>query len=111
MIPKERFELTCRHRNSDRFPIDYQAKRDADQMLKDYFGRDIVFHGAIDTQGVLPNSSAEEVVRHVREVMRVLGREGGYIFAPCNAIQADAPPENVEAMYRAAREYHPGSDG
>ncbi len=92
-------------------PVQTTADDMDPQGLKDDFGRDIVFHGAIDTQGVLPNSSTEEVVRHAREVMRVLGREGGYIFAPCNAIQADTPPENVEAMYRAAREYHPESDG
>jgi uroporphyrinogen-III decarboxylase len=56
------------------------------------------------------NSSEEGVETHVREILRVLGRDGGYIFAPCNAIQADTPPENVVAMYRVTREYHPGMD-
>ena len=37
------------------------------QGLKNDFGRDIVFHGAIDTQEILPNSSAEEVERQARE--------------------------------------------
>ena len=78
--------------------------------LKRDFGDRIVFHGAVDTQGVLPNASAEGVERHVREIMRTLGRNGGYIFAPCNAIQADTPPENVAAMYRVAGEYRPGVD-
>lgn len=92
-------------------PVQITADDMEPEGLKNDFGRDIVFHGAIDTQGVLPNCPAAEVVRHAREVMRVLGREGGYIFAPCNAIQADTPPENVAAMYRAAREYQPGSEG
>jgi uroporphyrinogen decarboxylase len=78
--------------------------------LKQDFGDRIVFHGAVDTQGVLPNASVEGVERHVREILRTLGRDGGYIFAPCNAIQADTPPENVEAMYRVAAEYRPGID-
>jgi uroporphyrinogen decarboxylase len=78
--------------------------------LKEDFGDRIVFHGAVDTQGVLPNASEEGVEQHVREILRVLGRDGGYIFAPCNAIQADTPPENVEAMYRAVKEYRPGVD-
>jgi uroporphyrinogen decarboxylase len=78
--------------------------------LKEEFGERIVFHGAVDTQGVLPNASEEGVELHVREILRTLGRDGGYIFAPCNAIQADTPPENVEAMYRAAGEYRPGVD-
>ena len=76
--------------------------------LKEDFGDRIVFHGAVDTQGVLPTASQEGVEQHVLEIMRELGRDGGYIFAPCNAIQADTPPENVESMYRAAREYEPG---
>jgi uroporphyrinogen decarboxylase len=78
--------------------------------LKADFGARIVFHGAVDTQGVLPTASEEEVAEHARRIMGALGRDGGYIFAPCNAIQADTPPENVEAMYRAAREYRPGVD-
>jgi uroporphyrinogen decarboxylase len=78
--------------------------------LKEDFGDRIVFHGAIDTQGILPSASEEGVEQHVREILRILGRNGGYIFAPCNAIQADTPPENVEAMYRAAGEYRPGVD-
>jgi uroporphyrinogen decarboxylase len=40
----------------------------------------------------------------------LFSRDGGYIFAPCNAIQADTPPESVEAMYRTVREYRPGGD-
>jgi len=78
--------------------------------LKEDFGDQVVFHGAIDTQGVLPNASEEGVEHHVRDILGVLGRDGGYIFAPCNAIQADTPPENVEAMYREANEYRPGVD-
>jgi uroporphyrinogen decarboxylase len=91
-------------------PVQLTAEDMDPAGLKEDFGRDIVFHGAIDTQGILPVASTEEVEQHVRDVMRVLGRDGGYIFAPCNAIQSDTPPENVEAMYRAAREYHPGDD-
>ena len=78
--------------------------------LKEDFGDRVVFHGAVDTQGVLPSASEEGVEQHVREILRVLGGKGGYIFAPCNAIQADTPPENVEAMYRAVQEYRPGAD-
>ncbi|UCF95921.1 MAG: hypothetical protein JSV89_12115 [Spirochaetaceae bacterium] len=91
-------------------PVQTTADEMEPEGLKRVFGVDLVFHGAVDTQGVLPRASQEGVVCHVREVMRVLGRDGGYIFAPCNAIQADTPPENVEAMYRTAREYRTGID-
>ena len=91
-------------------PVQTTAEDMEPKGLKEDFGDRLVFHGAIDTQGVLPGASAQQVVEHVRGLMRELGRDGGYIFAPCNAIQADTPPENVEAMYRAAREYRPGRD-
>ncbi|MCJ7736728.1 MAG: hypothetical protein MUQ10_05360 [Anaerolineae bacterium] len=34
----------------------------------------------------------------------MLGRNGGYILAPCHALQAVSPPENVVAMYEAGYE-------
>ncbi len=75
--------------------------------LKETFGDRIVFHGAIDTQKVLPSETPENVYKHAVETMQVLGRDGGYIFLSCNNIQTDTPIENVHAMYRAAREYRP----
>ena len=62
-----------------------------------------LFHGGADTQGVLPAPDEEAVRRHVRGLIDTLGQDGGYIFAPCNAIQADTPPRNVVAMYEEAR--------
>ena len=91
-------------------PVQTTADDMQPEGLKKDFGDRVVFHGAVDTQGVLPTEKEEGVEDHVRSILRVLGRDGGYIFAPCNAIQADTPPENVEAMYRAAREYRPGVD-
>ena len=38
MNAKQRFSEVCEHRNPDRFPIDYQAKREMDRRLKKYFG-------------------------------------------------------------------------
>jgi uroporphyrinogen decarboxylase len=73
--------------------------------IKEKFGVDIVFHGAIDTQQVLPTETPKGVYRHTVDTMRTLGRNGGYIFAPCNNIQSDTPAANVDAMYNAAKEY------
>jgi len=71
--------------------------------LKGRFGRSLVFHGGADTQGVLPRGDEGAVRRHVRSLIETLGRDGGYLFGPCNAIQADTPPRNVVAMYEEAR--------
>ena len=71
--------------------------------LKQSFGNDIVFHGAIDTQQILPFGSPEQVRNHVIETRRVLGAAGGYITAPSQVLQPDIPVENIDAMYTAAK--------
>jgi uroporphyrinogen decarboxylase len=69
--------------------------------IKANFGDRLAFHGAIDIQGVLPHGTPQDVAQAVRDAIRILGRDGGYILSSSHYIQADTPPENVEAMYLA----------
>ena len=71
--------------------------------LKAEFGAQLCFHGAIDTQALLPNGSVQEVRRHVRKMIDVVGKDGGYILAGSHSIQADVPVENIIAMIEEAR--------
>ncbi len=73
--------------------------------LKQEFGDRLVFHGAVDTQHVLPSKTPEEVYAHGVHLIDTLGKSGGYIYASCNSLQSDTPVENIDAMYRAAREH------
>ena len=87
-------------------PVQCNTEGMEPQRLKEEFGSRIVFWGGgADTQTVLPFGSPDEVQRQVRERMAVLGSGGGYVFAPSQDIQADVPPENLAAMYGAAREW------
>ena len=72
--------------------------------VKERFGRQITFLGGIDITHAMPGSR-EEVVAEVRRRIEQLGPGGGYILAPSNHLQADVPPENVVALFQAAREY------
>lgn len=85
-------------------PIQTSAAGMDPGVLKGRFGDRLVFHGAVDTQRVLPQESPEGVYRHATEMIRILGDQGGYIFAPSQILQPDVPVENIVAMYRAARE-------
>jgi uroporphyrinogen decarboxylase len=85
-------------------PVQTTAEGMDPAMLKPRFGDRLVFHGAIDTQRVLPNETPEGVHAHAAQMIDVLGRDGGYIFASCNNIQNDTPLENIDAMYRAAKD-------
>jgi len=77
------------------------AGMDAEE-LKAEFGRDMVFWGGgCDTQTILPNTTPEEVRRHVRKQMQILSPGGGFVFQQVHNILANVPPENIVAMYEA----------
>jgi uroporphyrinogen-III decarboxylase len=38
----------------------------------------------------------------ITHVVAVLGKGGGFILSPSHAVQVDAPPANIVAVYRAA---------
>jgi uroporphyrinogen decarboxylase len=73
--------------------------------LKRDFGDKLTFHGAIDTQKVLPFGTPEQVEAETLRCIDALGRGGGYILAPVHNVQADVPPENLIAMCEAVQKY------
>lgn len=78
--------------------------------LKKSYSKQICFHGGIDTQKILPFGTEEDVKKEVKGVIDIISKDGGYIFAAAHNLQKDVPPENVIAMFKAAREcYAPGS--
>ncbi len=72
--------------------------------LKSEYGRHITFFGGINTQ-TLPFSTPAAIELEVKQCVEVLGKNGGYICGPDHTINADVPPENVIALFKAAREY------
>lgn len=70
--------------------------------LKAEFGKEMVFWGGgCDTQRILPQGTPEEIRRHVRHQVDILKRGGGFVFQQVHNVLADAPPENVVAMFEA----------
>ena len=86
-------------------PIQPQAAGMDPADLKTQFGDRLSFHGAIDTQSLLPFGSPNDVFREVKHAFETLGRGGGYILAPVHTVEGDVPVENVLAVYEAARKY------
>ena len=86
-------------------PVQVSAKGMDTKTLKREFGKDICFWGAIDTQRVLPFGSPADVAAEVKRRIDDLGPGGGYVLCAVHNIQADVSPENICAMYDAAREY------
>jgi uroporphyrinogen decarboxylase len=75
------------------------------QELKARFGHQLSFFGAIDQQELLPQGSVEQIEADVQHKIEILGAGGGYMIAPAHIVQADTPPENVEAFIAAAIKY------
>lgn len=86
-------------------PVQVSAKGMDTQKLKQEFGQDIAFWGAIDTQRVLPFGTPQEVAGEVRRRIDDLGQGGGYLLCAVHNIQADVSPENICTMYDTARAY------
>ena len=73
--------------------------------LKREFGKDLVFWGGgCDTREVLPGGTPDEVRRHVRERIEILGAGGGFVFCQVHNILPNVPPANVVAMYEGVKE-------
>ena len=59
----------------------------------------------MDTQGVLPTGTPQEVRDDVRRTIEVLAPGGGFVFNTVHNIQSDVPPQNIIAMWQALQEY------
>ncbi len=87
-------------------PVHIRAAGMEPVALKRDFGDALVFWGGgVDTQGVLPSGTPQQVRDDVRRNIEALAPGGGYVFNTVHNIQADVPPENVLAMWEALREY------
>ena len=87
-------------------PPQISAKGMEPERLKRTYGEQITFWGAgADTQHILPFVKPEEVVEHVRNLIKILAPGGGFVFAGVHTIMPPTPPENVVAMFKTAYEY------
>ena len=86
-------------------PIQTSCQGMEPEDLQREFGEDLVFHGAIDAQKILPFGTPAEVKAEVIRIIETLGQGGGLILGPVHNVQPDVPPENLAAMCQAVLEY------
>ncbi len=86
-------------------PVQISAAGMDPARLKEKYGdRAIFWGGGVDTQKVLPFSSATEVRAQVRKNCEILGKGGGFVFNPVHNVQALTPVENIAAMFAEVQE-------
>lgn len=88
-------------------PVQINAKGMDPVLLKEKYGKDIVFWGGgIDTQKTLPYASPEKVREEVLHLCDIFSKDGGFVFNTVHNIQANTPVENIVAMIDAVKEFN-----
>jgi uroporphyrinogen decarboxylase len=75
--------------------------------LKNRFGEQLCFEGGVSVQTTLPFGTPDDVRQEVSDLIRILGKDGGYILGPSHAIQAGTSPENIYALFETALHEYP----
>jgi uroporphyrinogen decarboxylase len=87
-------------------PVQVSAPGMDSAGLKRKYGKNLCFWGGgCDTQRVLPFGTPVEVREEVKRRMQDLAPGGGFVFNAVHNIQPGVAPENVMAMFDAAREF------
>ncbi|HDS08084.1 MAG TPA: methyltransferase [Bacteroides sp.] len=87
-------------------PVQTSARgMDLPSLKSKYGGRITFWGGGCDTRSVLPGASLEKMETHVRERIRTMKGEGGFVFQAIHNILADVPPEQVIAMFDTVLKY------
>jgi uroporphyrinogen decarboxylase len=83
-------------------PVQASAKDMDLHILKEKYGGKIIFYGgAYDPQLINYNKSYDEVYCIVRENIRVLAENGGYIMSGVHNLPGDMPSEHLRALLDA----------
>ena len=84
-------------------PVQITTKDMDPKTLSSKFGDRIVFHGAVDTQNVLPFGSVAEVGEHCSWLIKELNTNGSFIVAPSNNFLPGTPYGNIAAVYETVK--------
>jgi uroporphyrinogen decarboxylase len=71
--------------------------------VKTAFGNSLVFYGGIDSQGVVPVGTPEQVRQETSDCIRTLGNGGGYIIGLSHTLTSETPLENVWALWETVQ--------
>lgn len=73
--------------------------------LKHRYGDRLAFWGGIGSQSTMSHGDPDDVRVAVRDLMRTLGRGGGWICSPAHFVEPESPLENLDAFVDAVRTY------
>jgi uroporphyrinogen decarboxylase len=87
-------------------PVQTFCRNMEPERLQQQFGNDLCFWGGgCDTRSVLNRASVRQVREHVQKRLEIFAQNGRYVFAPVSSIPAEAPAENILAMFKTIDEF------
>ena len=85
-------------------PIDPLAGMDLEKVKREYGGR-ICIMGNVNCAGSLVYGNPEDIIKEVKECIRVAGPDGGYILSSSNSIPNSVKAENYVAMVDSVHKF------
>jgi uroporphyrinogen decarboxylase len=86
-------------------PVQPNAKDMNGLELKREFGKNISFHGGLDTQNILPFGSMSEWENEVKHKIEMFAPGGGFILNPSHDVIGDVDPKKLIRMVELAKSY------
>ena len=86
-------------------PVQPNVPKHSPRELKDGFGEKLAFWGAIDQQALLPKGDFQKIEEEVKEIIRILGENRGFIVAPAHIVQADVSPDCLEHFIAVCKKH------
>jgi len=81
-------------------PVQTSARNMEPHKLKETFGDRLVFHGTLESVG----KGMDAAITELKERVAVFAPNGGYVLSTCNHL-IDVEPEDIVAIFQAAKEY------
>jgi uroporphyrinogen decarboxylase len=81
-----------------------EARGNCLREVKEKFGADLCFWGAIDAQHIAIEGTPDQVRAHVRQVLDIGARNSGFVAGPTHSFTEDTPLENILAVYEMIAE-------
>ena len=85
-------------------PVQIQCHGMEARSLKRDFGDELTFHGAMDTQRILPFGTSGDVRAETKRIIQAFAPGGGFILTPIHNVQPDVSPQNLVAMCETVKE-------
>jgi len=87
-------------------PVQISAKGMEPETLKREYGKHLIFWGGCcDTRKILPKANPEILLEHIKNNIKIFGKDGGLVFNQVHNIQPEVPPSNIIALFGAANAY------